>query len=226
MIRSLKPRLRAAHRAITLRRSLAVLSRQPRGSPAVWRSLEYGWGNESFSASPAYLDAVVEAALDADGPILECGSGLTTLVLATIRRRTGASIWALEDDPEWVRKVRAALHRHRLAANVFLAPLRDYGDFDWYEVAPSRLPKFSLVVCDGPMGSTRGGRLGLLPVLGDRLGSGCVILLDDAGRPDERQVLKEWEALRRLRWHVRDQGDDDRLFAVVSLDASGDPADP
>ena len=39
-----------------------------------------------------------------------------------------------------------------------------------------------------PPGSTRGGRYGLLTVLGERLAPGCTILLDDAGRPDEREA--------------------------------------
>jgi hypothetical protein len=54
--------------------------------------------------------------------------------------------------------------------------------------------EFSLVVCDGPPGSTKGGRYGLLPVLGGRLPPGSTILLDDAGRPGELELIKRWEA--------------------------------
>jgi hypothetical protein len=57
------------------------------------------------------------------------------------------------------------------------------------------MPKqFSLVICDGPPGSTKGGRYGLLPVMGDRLPPGSTILLDDAGRADEAKLIKRWES--------------------------------
>lgn len=54
--------------------------------------------------------------------------------------------------------------------------------------------RFSLVLCDGPPGNTPGGRYGLLPVLGHRLSPSVVILLDDAGRPDERAIADRWTA--------------------------------
>ncbi len=49
-----------------------------------------------------------------------------------------------------------------------LAPPRDYVDFTSYShtVAPHlQASPFELVICDGPPGSTRGGRYGLVPVM-------------------------------------------------------------
>src|SRR5207247_10369806 len=48
------------------------------------------------------------------------------------------------------------------------------------------------VVCDGPPAGTRGGRFGLLSVIGDRLPAGAVILLDDADRDTEQHTLRRW----------------------------------
>jgi hypothetical protein len=53
---------------------------------------------------------------------------------------------------------------------------------------------FPLVVCDGPPGSTKGGRYGLVPIMREWLKPGCVILLDDAGREQERAIARRWEA--------------------------------
>jgi hypothetical protein len=76
---------------------------------------------------------------------------------------------------------------------VRFAPLRDYGDFDWYTIDTRLLPTFDLAVCDGPPGSTRGGRYGLLPVMSRKLASNATLLFDDADREGERAVLARWQ---------------------------------
>jgi len=186
-----------------LRRGLRALDRDPHASAAVWKDLIDGWDDQRWSAGVEYLDAVAGASLDGDGPILECGSGLTTLVVATIARRTGAQLWALEHDSRCYDRVQGRLRRFGLEATVLPAPLRDYGSFDWYDVEPSTLPSFSLVVCDGPPSSTRGGRFGLVPVLREKLSPRCTILLDDARRPGEREVLRRWAAEFGLDFEIR-----------------------
>jgi hypothetical protein len=45
-------------------------------------------------------------------------------------------------------------------------------------------------VCDGPKGTTRGGRYGLAPVMKDRLAPGCIVLLDDTSREAERAIIE------------------------------------
>jgi predicted O-methyltransferase YrrM len=186
-----------------LRRGLRSLSQDPCGSEELWHELVEGWDNNRWSAGVEYLDAVAAASSRHEGPILECGSGLTTLVLATMSRRTGSQIWTLEHDERCFRIVQSRLRRFGLTANVQLTPLRDYALFDWYDVAPLSLPSFSLVVCDGPPSATRGGRFGLVPVLRDNLDPGCAILLDDARRPGEREVLERWSSEFGLEFEIR-----------------------
>lgn len=175
-------RFRQFHQENTLRRAVRRLD------PGPWAGLVYGWGNEPFSALAAYLEVVATYGRSASGPVLECGSGLTTLVLAAV----GADVWVLEHDEFWLQRVEERLDTLGLVAQLHAAPIRSYGDFDWYEVNAATMPVFSLVVCDGPPGTVRGGRYGLLPVLGERLAKGCTILLDDAGRPGEQEVLTGW----------------------------------
>lgn len=159
------------------------------------RQLIYGWANEKMSASEEFLQAIFRTACEANGPILECGSGLSSLVLGIAAQRTRQRVWSLEDNPFWASVVRAALARFDIdTVEVCEAPLRNYGDFEWYDPPRAKLARdFALVVCDGPQGTTPGGRYGLLPVLGQHLGSGCVILLDDAMRDGEQQVLARWD---------------------------------
>jgi len=168
--------------------------------------LQLGWGNDSFAARYDYLEEVIARASETPGPILECGSGLTTLLLGLYAGRRGVRTWSLEHLPEWQARVSNAVRRFHLSGvNVCLAPLREYDEFHWYDLQLDKLPeRFSLVVCDGPPGTTRGGRYGLLPVLGERIREDSLILLDDAGREAEAEVLRRWAAERNARVTLRD----------------------
>jgi hypothetical protein len=158
--------------------------------------LQTGWGNEGFAASYDYLEEVILRARTTPGPILECGSGLSSLLLGIVAGQRGVDIWSLEHISEWHARVENALVRHHISrVHLHLAPLRDYGGFSWYDPPLDALPdNFSLVVCDGPPGTTPGGRYGLLPLLGNHLAAGALILLDDANRPGEAETLSRWIA--------------------------------
>ena len=175
-----------------------------------------GWANGSMTARPLFLDAVARHAVQARGPILECGSGLTTIVLHRIAGRRGVPCVSLEHLAPWVARVAGALRRGKQdPATILPAPLRDYGEFSWYDVAPEDLPDgIELVVCDGPPGSTPGGRYGLLPVLGGRLAPRVTILLDDAERPGEAEVLERWTRDWPFEAEVH-RGPEGRAYAVL-----------
>ena len=152
------------------------------------RRLAELWSNSSFRATPEYLLATAEAAKLATKPILECGSGISTLVAA---RWASQPVHALEHMPAWAQKVRLGASRSGLSPIVHDAPLRSCGDYDWY-LLPATLPEaFALVICDGPPGTTRGGRFGLVPELRDRL-SGAMVLLGDADRDGESATIRRW----------------------------------
>jgi hypothetical protein len=156
-------------------------------------ALSYGWGNEGFSAEDIFLHAVVRHAAVATAPVLECGSGLSTILLAIATRQARIPVWSLESHEGWAGRVRRWLPKGSANTTVQIAPLKSYGAYDWYTPDFSSMPTlFSLVVCDGPPGETRGGRYGLVPVMRKYLAPGCVILLDDANRDAERTVAERW----------------------------------
>lgn len=184
-------------------------------APGLARDLLHGWANETMSPSEAYLYAVWRHAAETPGPVLECGSGLTTLVLGAAKRNSRHGVWTLEHDRFWANTSQAALRRHGIGNVVVChAPLRDYGEFDWYEPQCALAADFSFVLCDGPPGTTRGGRYGLIPVLGKYLRPGCVILLDDATRPGERAALARWHREAHVTHVVHGN---DKPFAEVSM---------
>src|SRR5262252_2063791 len=160
-----------------------------------------GWGNEGFAAQVDYLEEVSRHAAKTPGPILECGSGLTTIVLGLLAGRRGVATWSLEHTPEWRTRVQCTLQQFDLPnVQVCRAPLRNLNHFEWYDAPLEVMPaEFRLVICDGPPGTTTGGRYGLLPLMGDRLPTGAVILLDDAGRAGEAAVIDRWTSEASLR---------------------------
>ena len=163
--------------------------------------LIYGWGNEGWSASDEYLRGCLNEALASEGTILECGSGLTSLAVGVVADRAGVSVYSLEHIEEWGERVRSIAARCGIRnVHILAAPLRDYGEYSWYSPPPELLQyKFSLVLCDGPPGDTRGGRYGLIPAARNSLDDRCIILLDDAIRPEEQSTARRWETEMQLR---------------------------
>jgi len=194
----LEERLREPLWAHRLRRIMRRIEALPDGrvpGRTLLSQLRSRWGNEGFAAELDFLETVAHQALLTRGPILECGSGVTTLLLGVLAVPRGVEVWTLEHSPEWYARVKRALRRCCVeGVKLCLAPLREYAGFWWYDPPSRALPEhFALVVCDGPPGSTPGGRYGLFPVVGRRLPRGAVILLDDAGRPGEALVLERWQ---------------------------------
>jgi hypothetical protein len=192
-----RPIPRAPRRFWNALAELARIAGESEPPGALWHELVIAWG-DGWSAGRELLAGVAYHARRGEGPILECGSGLTTAVLAVLSDMTGRALWTLEHLPRWGEQTRRVIERvGGRAVSLHVAPLRDHGGFDWYDPPREVMPRdFGLVVCDGPPGRTRGGRYGLVPVLGDHLRTGCPVLLDDARRPGEARILEAWS--RRL----------------------------
>jgi hypothetical protein len=184
-------------RSEMLERAVNRLARAhaPRTFSVLWTDAIFGWGNERWTAEAPYLSEVIRAAEKSRSSILECGSGLTTLMMGAIATRRGIQLHALEHNPEWHARVTEAVAAFGLTnVTVHLAPLKDYGTFDWYDVSLEALPSdFSLIVCDGPPGVTRGGRSGMLPIMRAKLAKTFSILIDDTNRDGEGQLARQWE---------------------------------
>ena len=216
------PLKRVAKEALT-NRTLRSAVRQIRNLPiaavpsrAMLQSLQRGWANEGFAAETDYLEEVARAAASTTGPILECGSGLTTILLGLLAGRRGIETWSLEHIAEWRAPVVEVLEKYKIPkVHVCLAPLRAYHGFSWYDPPLAHMPnEFRLVICDGPPSSTPGGRYGLLPVMRERLASGSVIVLDDAQRSSEGEVLRRWTDEAAMTVLLTRSGS--RMFATVT----------
>lgn len=157
-----------------------------------------------WAASPDFLRAL--AAQIGDGTpetVVECSSGVSTLVAAACLRRAGRGrVLSLEHDPVYAEKTRRLLRVHGLEAHaeVIDAPLVELAlpgwQGQWYDA--SRLPaglSIDLLVVDGPPWfSAELARYPAFPVLRDRLAPAARLLLDDADRVDERTIVERWLA--------------------------------
>lgn len=159
------------------------------------------WGNLGYAGNFVYLRNIAKRVQIANGFILECGSGVTTILTAAIASRQKTPLVVLEHNQEWFNYLKNIFHtldyQH---VKLLYRPLHDYGDFTWYNVNQLDLSEkcIQLVICDGPPGSTRGGRYGLLPVLSYYLSDNCIVLLDDTHRKYEQDIILAWKKYRRM----------------------------
>lgn len=132
--------------------------------------------------------------------VLECGSGVSTLVLAYGLRAVAAGrVVALEHDPRHAELTRALLREHGLSqwGQVRTAPLVDLSlagqSWRWYDPAALPAGPVDLVFVDGPPGDTGPqARYPAVPLLRDRLAPDALVVLDDHHRSDEREVVQRW----------------------------------
>lgn len=132
--------------------------------------------------------------------VLELGSGTSSVWLGYALERTGGRLVSIEHSTEYAEQTRTMLSWHGLerVAEVRHAPLRalrvDGEEFQWYaDSGFADLAEVGLLVVDGPPGPTGpAARFPALPVLAARLSATATIFLDDADRPDEREILRRW----------------------------------
>jgi hypothetical protein len=165
-----------------------------RNNPVMLRRLVYYWGNSSMAAGEDYAKACMEWGFTSDKNIIECGSGLSTLLVAAAGMKNNTFIYSFEDHEFWASKMQQMGKKYGLTNMTILhAPITDYGDYAWYQPDTTLLPKkVDVALCDGPLGSTKGGRVGLLPQMHSRFTKETVVLLDDFDRVGEKVTAETW----------------------------------
>lgn len=178
---------------------------------------------------PAALVEIANEIVFADRrEVVELGSGVSTIILARLLRERGGRLTSLEHDPGWLRVVGSQLDREGLGdvARLLHAPLGDHplglDGAPWYaQDAVQALPAgIDLLLVDGPPGYGAGmerSRYPALPVLGERLAPAALVVLDDAARPGEREVVERWES-ELPEWRFGE-----RRHAGVAVGARGRP---
>ena len=138
--------------------------------------------------------------------IVELGSGISTIVVASwLREAGGGHIISLDHDESWAEKTKFYLRQAGLAdvAEVWILPLvptESMGHVvNWYDINKCEWPvnDIDLLIIDGPPAgaadkSKSMSRLPAIQMLNERLSNDCCIVLDDALRNGESRILKTW----------------------------------
>jgi len=195
--RPVRTYLRNVWRDTSLRLTLMPLRQKGQMTDAEVAAFHKAWGNEGFAADKDYLARLLTM-LEA-GPVLECGTGGTTLLADVMGQRNGFKTYCLEQNPEWARPVNRSLTRSS-TVRVIDAPLRDFGEYHWYDAQEALPMHFALVICDGPYIDAALGepsysawRYGVLPWLKSTGRTFDALLLDDVNDPRAPAILQRWE---------------------------------
>ena len=155
-----------------------------------------------WAASPDFLKILVNHVLETRPKlVVECSSGVSTVVLAQCAKRCGIGhIFSLENDSRYAAQTRELLGHHMLEdwATVIDAPLIEYdisgGVWRWYDLANVPKVDIDLVVVDGPPNTVgKSARYPALPLLNPRLRRSGIMILDDANRSQEREAIEGWK---------------------------------
>ncbi len=153
---------------------------------------------------PAALVAILNEIVFADRErIVELGSGASTIVIGRLLAERSGKLTAVEHDPDWARLVRAQIARERLdnVVEVIVSELEphpaSWSGAPWYSrESVAQLPgAISLLVIDGPPGYGEGmshSRYPAMPALADRMDQDALVILDDADREPEREIVSRW----------------------------------
>ena len=132
--------------------------------------------------------------------ILECSSGLSTLILARCCQiNQYGNVLSLENGADYAASTKKNIHLYGLDnyATVIDAPLHkiqvNENSYQWYKIDKSSIPEVDLLIIDGPNGYIqKNSRYPALPVLHSLFAEHCTVFLDDAAREDEQEIIRQW----------------------------------
>jgi predicted O-methyltransferase YrrM len=156
----------------------------------------------TWAASPDVLLLLVDHILTARPHLVtECGSGASTIWMGYAAQQVGGCrVVALEHDGAFARQTEKAVRAHGLSDVVevreaAVVPVDVNGQsWSWYEPAAwEDLDGIELLFVDGPPGTLgEQARYPALPLLAGRMASDAMVVLDDAGRKDEKLTAARW----------------------------------
>jgi predicted O-methyltransferase YrrM len=164
---------------------------------------------QPYMATPELLRLALQLLLERrPALVVELGSGLSTVLMAYGLEQLGQGrIISVDHETRFCEATRALLASHGLVHRVRLvhAPLvpvtADGHAGNWYDPEELRAAleqereAIGLLLVDGPPGKDqRLARLPAVPLLHDRLSPTAVVLVDDARRPDEQEMVRRWMA--------------------------------
>jgi len=197
---------RVADDVANIRRETEVLFSQIQALMALERTLQLseplpavrGW-----AGSPDFLLAIAEQVrLRRPRTVVECGSGVSTIVAARcLQLNSSGRVYSLEHEPAFAENTRRLLSKYGLTewATVIDAPLQTVTtETPWYseQGLPENLEPIEMLVVDGPPADVASlVRAPALPRLRSRMASRFIVMVDDADRRGEIEMIRGWRLL-------------------------------
>lgn len=185
-----------------------------------------------WAISPDFANAIVSCIIEYKPKlVLEAGSGVSTLVSAYSLQAIGeGAVISLDNEKQFAAQTRENVARHKLqdTATVIYAPLKEVAiqDKTWFWYDTERLNKLGpidMLIIDGPPNSKqRLARYPALPILFPLLSDEAIILLDDALRADEKEIIKLW--LKEFGDFSLEEFDAEKGAAILRRQRSTQPA--
>jgi hypothetical protein len=114
-------------------------------------ALADAWGNKPWAATSSYTELVWNIVMDLpdNSTVLECGSGMTTLVLGIAAKHKNLNIITLEHDQTWYERTKKWLDIYDIKVNLIKTEIDD--KTKWYKIGEGD-PGWTidLLVLDGP----------------------------------------------------------------------------
>lgn len=162
----------------------------------VFQAAYAGWSND-HALNPYALQALYGLVLAAKRPVLDVGSGLSTIIMAVAAEKAGVPVHALEVDQDHWNKTTATLTQLRLKATVHKCDL----ERGWYALPDDFPAHFGLVLIDGPQHSAK-DRAHVYDRIGDRMTDAVVmaddLIHDEVARPFNAWVVKNRHTTKRF----------------------------
>lgn len=157
---------------------------------------------DNWTASPELITRIFYLMkLHRPGVIVELGSGASSICGGYFCEHLGSSkLITFDHDSEYAELTRKSLDAHTLDSFVEVrhAPLRkcdvNGSTHTWYDVnAFSDIPTIDMLIVDGPPHKTQlHARFPALPLLFSKLSKHAVIIIDDASREQETEIVRRW----------------------------------
>ena len=153
------------------------------------------------AAHPAYLGILGRILQECDvRTVIEFGAGQSSMFLSSWCKTSGGTVFTIESDAEWAKRckndISAPTHQ------VVFAPLKPNDRMElWYDTdliyAALAGAKADLIIVDGPIGTHRRSRAGLLQVFDSIAAEEWVAIWDDIHRFGELESYVEFARQRR-----------------------------
>lgn len=150
--------------------------------------------------------------------IVECGGGISTFYIARLLASRGGHLYTIENDRFWMDLLQDTLAKEGLTDLVTLiyAPLKSTDlaleNIPWYDTEAiskslSQDKKIDFLFVDGPPAydeEIKYSRYPAVPYFRSQLANDFTIVIDDANRNGEQEIIKRWQEILNLDFKIGD----------------------